>query len=104
MVESYYCDCFRYSGCAKPNGQLDCFICMNGIHYNSHVSYTNYNTKEHVKSYRELVNEFKNNPDVEMYNDNYTEKSFNFREGTQSIWLFFNYLFKTNYLKNKFFM
>ena len=91
---NYYCTCYKYSGCKKWNGKLAyCIICQLGIHYKSYFLFSNYNIKYHIDLYKKLIEEFKENPQIEMYEGDYRDKCYNFQEGTCSEWSLFNYVF-----------
>ena len=81
---NYYCTCWKYSGCVRNQYEETdyCPICQLGIHYRSYFLFSNYSIKYHVTLYKALLEEFKEYPDLEMFTGDYTDKSYNFQEGT----------------------
>ena len=55
---------------------------------------------DQVKIYKLLIQKFKEEPELEMYDGDYNDKSYNFQYGKITYWSFFNHVFNTSYYKN----
>ena len=96
VVDTYYCQCLKYSGCRKPNGVMDyCDICSLSIKHCPYDNEKNYRVKDLINKHIELVDDFtKYNPDI--YVGDYESKTF---EAVFSIWSFYNSVFVVCLLK-----
>ena len=100
---NYYCDCYKYAGCEKENGKQNyCTICQLGNYYHSYLAFSNYSIDYHIKLHIQLLEDLKENPNLEIYDGDYKSKSNNFQEGKCTKWSLYNYVFKSNYLRNVF--
>ena len=96
---NYYCDCYNYSGCPKNTfGRLEyCLICQLGVHFNADKLFRNYNVADHIKIYQQLIKIYQKNPDLDGYDGDFTDKLSN-----NLHWSLYEYVFKSNYLRNCF--
>ena len=101
IIDFWECDCDLFSGCRKPNGLRDyCHLCSLSIRHFSYLEEKNYEVKHLINKHIFLVNDFNENSHLNIRRGDYTEKSINFNDGTQSEWSFYDYVFKSSYLKH----
>ena len=97
---AWECRCHKYSGCAKPNGELGCCnLCTLNNSYHSFLAFTIRRVDYQVKTSFSLIKDFEENKNVVIFTGDYDEKSMNFSNGTTSEWSLYDYVFKSNYIK-----
>ena len=100
VIDCWTCDCDKFFGCKKANGIRDyCDLCSLSVKHFSYVEEKKYKVRHLIKKHIVLVNDFKENSHVNIRVGDHTEKSIDFNKGTQYVWSFYNYVFKSNYFK-----
>ena len=78
VVDTYYCECSKFSGCRKINGIMDyCDICSLSIKHCPYDNEKNYRIKHLIEKYISLINDFKKY-NVDIYVGDYTSKIIDF--------------------------
>ena len=100
VVDTYYCECLKYSGCRKINGVMDyCDICSLNIKHNPYDNEKKCRVKDLINKHIELVDDFKKY-NVNIYVGDYINKT---NTPVFSIWSFYESVFHGLFLKKNIF-
>ena len=99
VVDTYYCCCFKYSGCKKINGVMHyCDLCQLNIKHNPYENEKDYKVKNLINKNIELTKDFKKY-NVNIYTGDYISKSWN---PVFSEWSFYDSVFNNSlFIKKK---